>query len=201
MSDWSMKKAINLPNILSSLRLGLSPVFAVFFLLDGHIARYLVLGIVIICELTDLIDGYMARKHGQVTDLGKLLDPMADSIYRDTIFLCLAVDRQVTIFLVLPIFYRDSIISTLRTVCAYKGIVLAARKSGKMKAVLQAVVIITILVLRILALYFPYVENSLYLISNLLMGVACLVTLFSAYDYLSNLIPVIMKTDEEKMAG
>jgi len=132
-----MNAQMTLPNILTSIRLILSPVLAILFLNDGPAARYAILGIVILSELTDLFDGYMARKRGQVTDLGKLLDPMADSIYRDTIFLCLAVVNQVSLFLVLPILYRDSIISTLRTVCAYKGIVLAARMSGKVKAVLR----------------------------------------------------------------
>lgn len=172
-------------------------MLAFFFLNDSPTARYVVLGIVILSELTDLFDGYMARKRGQVTDLGKILDPMADSIYRDTIFLCLAVQQQVSLFLVLPILYRDSIISTLRTVCAYRGIVLAARSSGKIKAILQATVIIIILLLRILAIHFNELTDSLlYAISNILMGFACTVTLVSAYDYLSNLIPQIKEKEK-----
>ncbi|MBN2328121.1 MAG: CDP-diacylglycerol--glycerol-3-phosphate 3-phosphatidyltransferase [Candidatus Omnitrophica bacterium] len=189
---------VNLPNFLTSIRLALSPVLAVLFLNDNPVSRYWVLGIVILSELTDLFDGYMARKHGQVTDLGKILDPMADSIYRDTIFLCLAVERQVSLFLVLPILYRDSIISTLRTVCAYRGIVVAARWSGKVKAVLQANVIIIILLLRIFAMYYPALDAKLYAIANILMGLACLFTLYSAFDYLSNLIPRIREIDAQE---
>jgi len=195
-----MTTTLNLPNVLTSIRLFLSPVLAYLFIYDDLTARYLTLLIVLLSELTDLFDGYMARKRGQVTDFGKILDPLADSIYRDTIFLCLAVDREVSLFLVLPILYRDSIISTLRTVCAYKGIVVAARWSGKLKAVLQAVVIVLILVLRILAHSHPDLAASSYLIANLLMGVACLVTLYSAFDYLSNLIPVILQTNAPKTA-
>lgn len=173
----------------------LTPVLAVLFLNDSPVSRYWVLIIVILSELTDLFDGYMARRRGQVTDFGKILDPMADSIYRDTIFLCLAVERQVSLFLVLPILYRDSVISTLRTVCAYRGIVLAARWSGKIKAVLQANVIIIILILRILALFYPALDASLYTVANCLMGIACVVTLYSAFDYLSNLVPLIRQID------
>ncbi len=186
---------INLPNVLTSMRLVLSPVLAVLLLFDQEIpgSRYWVLAIVILSELSDLFDGYMARKHGLVTDLGKILDPMADSIYRDTIFLSLAVINQVSLFLVLPILYRDSIISTLRTVCAYNGIVVAARWSGKMKAVLQAIVIIIILTLRIAEAHFPFLQENLYLISNFLMGIACLITLYSAFDYLKSLVPQIHK--------
>lgn len=189
----SLRAALNVPNTLTSLRLLLSPVLAVLFLYDSLASRYLALFIVIFSELTDMADGYMARKHGQVTDLGKLLDPMADSIYRDTIFLSLAVINQVSLFLVLPILYRDSIISTLRTVCAYKGIVVAARKSGKIKAIVQAVVIIIILLLRIAAHYSPAVEAHLYPAANALLGVACAITLYSAYDYIRGLLPRILE--------
>jgi len=194
-----MNTHLTLPNLLTSVRLALSPVLAVLFIYDSPSSRFLILGIVILSELTDMFDGYMARKHGQVTDLGKLLDPMADSIYRDTIFLSLAVQQQVSLFLVLPILYRDSIISTLRTVCAYKGIVLAARISGKIKAVIQATIIIIILILRILSLYYPFFDEVLlYRVSNMLMGVACFVTLYSAYDYLVNLIPILNSLDTPK---
>lgn len=189
----------NLPTILTSIRLCLSPLLALVFINDSPEwpqLRYLALFIVLMSELTDLFDGYMARKRGQVTDFGKILDPMADSIYRDTIFLSLAVVQQVSLLLVLPILYRDSIIATLRTVSAYKGIVVAARMSGKVKAVVQAVVIILILLLRIIALHYIPLENYLYLISNLLMGVACVVTLYSAVDYIRNLVPEIMKLDQ-----
>jgi len=192
---------VNLPNFLTSIRLALSPVLAVLFLNDSPLSRYFVLVIVILSELTDLFDGYMARKRGQVTDFGKILDPMADSVYRDTIFLCLAVVHQVSLFLVLPILYRDSIISTFRTVCAYRGIVLAARWSGKVKAVLQAHVIIIILVLRIVALYYPGLDDYLYSISNFLMGIACVFTLYSAFDYLTKLIPQIREIDAREKAA
>lgn len=186
-----LNDSVNIPNFLTSMRLVISPVIAYFLLLDSLMSCYIVLGLVVFCELTDLADGYMARKHGLVTDLGKLLDPMADSIYRDTIFLSLAVSHQVSLFLVLPILYRDSIIQTLRTVCAYRGIVLAARWSGKIKAVVQAVVILIIIVWRIIGASNGEFAAQLYLYNNLLMGIACGVTLISAVDYLKAQLPMI----------
>jgi CDP-diacylglycerol--glycerol-3-phosphate 3-phosphatidyltransferase len=187
-----LKGSLNLPNTLTSMRLLVSPVIAYFLLLDSVFSCYIVLGLVLFCEMTDLADGYMARKHGLVTDLGKLLDPMADSIYRDTIFLSLAVSHQVSLFLVLPILYRDSIIQTLRTVCAHRGIVLAARWSGKIKAVVQAVIIIAIIILRIFGASNEMLGQQIYLINNILMGIACSVTVISAIDYMKAQLPLIM---------
>ena len=187
-----MNPHFNIPNLLTSIRLLLSPVIALLFIFDSPLNRYLVLGVVCISELTDLFDGYMARRRGEVTDLGKILDPMADSIYRDTLFLSLAYAHEVSLLLVLPILYRDSIIATLRTVCAYRGIVLAARWSGKVKAVVQAVVIILILLLRIVSLYVEPLMRNMYIISNCLMSIAVAFTLYSAFDYISTLLPQIV---------
>ena len=152
MRDDSVPYTMNIPNIFSSIRLGLTPILAVIFFVDGTIARFVVLGVVIVCELTDFMDGYLARKYGQVTESGRMMDSLADTIYRDTIFLCLAVDKQVTIFLVLPILYRDSIVSTVRTVCEYKHITIDQPKSIKMKTIIQASVLILILLLILIRL-------------------------------------------------
>lgn len=104
----------------------------------------------VISELSDLFDGFFARRHNKVTELGKILDPMADSIFRLSAFFAFTQSFvQIPILLVVIFFYRDSIISTLRTVCALRGFTLAARRSGKIKAVVLAVVMFFILVLMI----------------------------------------------------
>lgn len=179
-----MEISKHLPNLLTISRLVLSPVIALFFVIDAPWCRISLLGLIIFCEITDALDGYIARRYNLVTDLGKLLDPMSDSIYRDTIFICLAVVHEVSLFLVLPILYRDSIIATLRAVCAYRGAVLAARKSGKIKAIFQAVMILVLVILRIVALYVPSVDENLFLIGNILMALVCAITLYSGYEYL-----------------
>ncbi|MBZ0257703.1 CDP-diacylglycerol--glycerol-3-phosphate 3-phosphatidyltransferase [bacterium] len=179
-----MKIPKHLPNLLTISRLVFSPVIALLFVIDEPWCRIALLGLIIFCEITDALDGYIARKYNLVTDLGKLLDPMSDSIYRDTIFICLAVVHEVSLFLVLPILYRDSIIATLRAVCAYRGAVLAARKSGKIKAIFQAAMILVLVILRIVALYVPTVDENLFLIGNILMALVCAITLYSGYEYL-----------------
>lgn len=111
---------------------------------------YPLIFLAILSELSDVFDGFFARKRNQVTELGKLIDPMADSIFRLSIFLSFTQGLiQLPLILVLVFFYRDSIISTLRTVCALRGIALGARMSGKIKAVIQAVTIFFILIMMI----------------------------------------------------
>ncbi len=138
---------------LTLVRIALSPLFLILYLYYPafHISLstlpLILLGIMAIAEVSDLLDGYLARKTNQVTDLGKLLDPMADSIFRISVFLTFTQGVvELPLLLVFAFFYRDLIISTLRTVCALRGLTLAARLSGKIKAVVQAVAAFFILI-------------------------------------------------------
>lgn len=146
---------------------------------------FALMALVGIAELTDLFDGMAARRRNQVTELGKLLDPVADSIFRLSVFLALTQGPIcLPLWLVLLFFYRDSIISLLRTVCALRGFTLAARFSGKVKAVVQGVVALTIIILMI-----PYAMGALKLsllqdISFWLVAGAVGYSLFSGAEYL-----------------
>ncbi len=198
MTGWPMAETLNIPNLFSSFRLVLSPFLAVIFFIDGTLMRFIVLGVVLVCELTDFMDGYLARKYGQETEMGSVFDSLADTIYRDTIFLCLAIDKQVTLFLVLPILYRDSIVSTLLTVCVFKGLTVNVQKSRKRKAIFQSTVIIAILVVRIISQYVPILDFSFYLLANILMSVACIATLYTIYEYFVMILPIVLQDDANK---
>lgn len=131
-------------NTLTLLRIFISPIFLLIYLEHESLGistialPYVLLLLLFALELTDALDGYLARKWGQVTDLGKVLDPMADSISRISLFLTFTQPPvALPLFVVFIFIYRDSIISTLRTVCALRGMALAARPSGKFKAVVQ----------------------------------------------------------------
>lgn len=141
---------------LTLFRIVISPLFLVFYLyyeslgIDLVALPYLLIFLLGICELSDFFDGYLARKLNQVTDLGKILDPMADSIARLSVLLTFTQGViQLPLLLVFIFLYRDAIISTLRTVCALRGVTLAARLSGKIKALIQALAAFMILILMI----------------------------------------------------
>ncbi len=172
---------MHLPNLLTSIRLGLAPVFPVVFFWESRAGAVLALAVVCISESTDLFDGWAARKFNQVTDLGKLLDPLADSISRLTVFVCLAVGGIAPVYFVLLILYRDGIVSVIRMLSAAKGRILAARLTGKIKAIAQAAAIIGILALRALA--DPANQNDRTAAAWWLMAFAAGVTVWSAVDY------------------
>lgn len=176
---------------LTLTRIFISPIFLVIYLkyqdfgISLMMLPVILLGLLTISELSDFFDGFIARKWDQVTDLGKILDPMADSIARISVFLTFTQGFiKLPLLLVLVFLYRDVVISMLRTLCALRGVTLAARISGKIKAVIQAIAAFVILVLMI-----PFSMEMLSLdklqnISFYIVAAAALYTLFSGVEYI-----------------
>lgn len=147
---------LTMANTITLIRIFISPVFLFLYVeyqslgISEQVLPYLLCVLLLALELSDLLDGYLARRFDQVTDLGKVLDPMADSIARISIFLAFTRPPISLPLLVVFLFiYRDAVISTLRTVCALRGVALAARPSGKIKAVVQAMSAATVTILLI----------------------------------------------------
>jgi CDP-diacylglycerol--glycerol-3-phosphate 3-phosphatidyltransferase len=181
---------MSLAHYFTLLRIVISPAFPILYLeyewfgIPLAVLPYVMLFLLCVCEVSDLIDGIIARKRNQVTDLGKVLDPMADSVTKISLFLTFTQGfLALPLILVLVFFYRDFFISTLRTLCALRGVALAARFSGKVKAVIQACVLFLILILMI-----PYTQGSLSLetfrqISLYAVMISAFYTVLSAGDY------------------
>jgi len=183
--------AMSLANYFTISRILISPAFPLVYLeyewlgISIKFLPYIMLTLFCLCEFSDLIDGIIARKRNQVSDLGKILDPMADSITRISLFLTFTQGFiGLPLMLVLVFLYRDFIISTLRTLCALRGVALAARFSGKVKAVVQACALFLIMFLMI-----PYTMGILSLetfrqVCLAAVSITAIYTIISAGDYL-----------------
>lgn len=182
---------LTLANCLTLYRLLLSPIFIVLYLFYVDFGIHIqvlpwILGLVIAsAELSDVLDGVVARHYNQVSDLGKILDPMADSIYRSSAFLAFTqFPVALPIMIVFLMFFRDSMISTLRTICALKGRALGARASGKIKAVVQSIALMVITFLMLLYSNGWISLKSFQQVSFIVASCACAYTLFSGLEYL-----------------
>jgi CDP-diacylglycerol--glycerol-3-phosphate 3-phosphatidyltransferase len=146
---------------------------------------YLLLTFLIFSELSDAFDGFLARKFHQVTDLGKLLDPMADSIYRISVFLTFTQPPVNLPLLIVFIFlYRDSVISTLRTICALRGFALAARATGKIKAIIQAGSAFLVVIMMIPYSLGVISQATLRYTAITAVSIAAIYALFSGIEYI-----------------
>lgn len=98
---------MNLPNLLTLFRFVLIPVYFILFFSDLPGRIYWALSIVLFAGLTDVIDGYLARRNGQVTQLGIMLDPLADKCMLLAVFLSLLLSHKISIWAALAIFFRE----------------------------------------------------------------------------------------------
>ncbi len=143
---------MNLPNRLTVLRLMLFPVFMVFTYTDNVYTRSLALLIFIGAGITDLVDGYLARKYNQVTALGIFLDPLADKLIVTSAFISFVglPETHVPAWMVVLIVGREFLITGLRSLAASQGKIISADDGGKFKTTVQTVAIITIMVVLII---------------------------------------------------
>jgi CDP-diacylglycerol--glycerol-3-phosphate 3-phosphatidyltransferase len=135
----------NLPNFLTVVRILLIPVFVVLFS-DPTPDRSLAAAVVfVVAAVTDLLDGYLARRHSQITRLGRLLDPIADKLLvLSGLILLVQFDRVAAIVAIL-IIAREVAVTGVRAISAAQGIILEAETTGKYKMVVQVVAIVLLL--------------------------------------------------------
>lgn len=140
-----MKALFNLPNLITLTRIFVTPLLISFLLVSGDEKAYLGVFLFLAASLTDALDGYLARKHGQVTDLGKLLDPIADKLLNCAVFVALVEMRLAPAWIVYIIISREILITVLRVKALQKKLVIEASWIGKLKTLAQTCAIVLLM--------------------------------------------------------
>lgn len=176
---------MNTPNKLTILRIILSFICIGFILQNSFISLIIAFVIFCLASITDFFDGYIARRLNLTSDLGKILDPIADKILIIGVFCAFLELGAVNSWMVSLIMFREFIITGLRLYGLNKGIVLEARRFGKHKTFSQVVGIFVILFALILSKTMP--ESSavsfLWKFIPVLMWYIVTVTIFSGIYY------------------
>ena len=138
---------MNWPNRLSLIRIGSVPVLTLLLVLDRLIwTRYAALFLFILSAITDFVDGHLARKYNLVTNFGKFIDPVADKLLVLSTMVMLSWHGVLPAWIVVIVLFRELAVDGLRLVAVEQGRVIAAGKLGKIKTVVQMVLIIAHLV-------------------------------------------------------
>lgn len=132
-----MNQIFNLANNLSFTRIILAFIATYFIMTEDLILLMIAIILIAYSELTDMLDGYIARRDNIITDVGKLLDPLSDSVSRFLYFFAFGYVGLFPIWLVLALFIRDMIVAYIRTYISLSGVAMGARYSGKLKAIVQ----------------------------------------------------------------
>lgn len=154
---------------------------------DGQ-SHYLwtALGLMLVCEISDWLDGYLARSRGWISSSGKVLDPMADSLYRISVFVALVANGWMPIWMLLIMAARDLGMSEVRLLAQRSRITLAARMSGKLRAAMQGVAQFAAVFLY--ALGGGAVSDNMAFVISALLYLATAITLWTIVDYAQGLI-------------
>ena len=182
---------MNLPNKLSILRICFIP-FVMFFYMQNFWTwgKLLAAVLFVLAALTDMLDGYIARKYNMVTDLGKLLDTNADKILVLAALLLVMCDGTIPapygVIVGIIIIGRDMVISTFRQIAASKNFVMAADKIGKIKAFLTDIGMVMLILLawfNVMAFNATFV-NIFAICSYVVIGVSVVLTIWSMIHYM-----------------
>ena len=139
---------MNLANRLTLLRVALIPVFMAVLYIGFPGSNYAAMAVFIVAGLTDIADGYVARKSGQVTDFGKFTDPLADKVLVVAAILWFVGKGDIPVWAALVVIIREFSVTALRLVAAGSGRVIAADISGKIKTVVT-IVCLTVMFLQL----------------------------------------------------
>lgn len=196
---------MNLPNRITMVRIFLSVIIIAILIFPFDAAglittkifvnesividiKYLIAGILfIVASLTDFVDGYIARKYNMVTDLGKMLDAIADKILVNSVLIVLATSGFIHPIIPIVIVSRDTIVDIIKMIAGSKGNVVGAIKTGKIKTIFMMVGVALTLFYNM-----PF-ELWNIRISDILLIIACVLAIISAVEYYSLNKKLILK--------
>ena len=178
---------LNLPNQLTILRVLLIPVFIMLllgsFFEDLQTARYVATGIFVFASLTDMFDGYIARKYNLITNFGKFADPLADKMLVSAAMISMVQLGDLSAWVVILIISREFIVTGFRLVAASRNTVIAAGFWGKIKTVSQMLMIIIVLL---------NIDNTVFrAVGSGLIVISAVLTIVSMVDYIYKNIDVL----------
>lgn len=178
----------NLPNSLTLFRVLCIPLVVVFLFFPGKWESFLAALFFGLAFITDFLDGYFARKRGDITNLGKFLDPLADKILVCSTMIALIPLERIPAWIVLLIIARELAVTGLRSIAATEGIVIQASAGGKYKTAFQSIAIIG------LCLHYEYFRIDFHLLGMVFLWGALILTIWSGGDYFWRFKKVFFKT-------
>lgn len=173
---------MNLANALTISRIVVVPVIVILLLCDGLIPSVIAAVLFIAATITDYLDGYFARKYHIESDLGKLLDPLADKLLIASVMIMLIPLGRVPAWIAAIIIGRELAVTGLRSIASEKHIIIAANWLGKYKTAFQCAALIPLLV------HYPIFGIQFQLAGEFFLWIALFFSVWSGYDYISSYV-------------
>jgi CDP-diacylglycerol--glycerol-3-phosphate 3-phosphatidyltransferase len=170
-------KKTRLPNHLTVLRLMLIPAVVTCLYFPGRTGSFLAALFFGLAAITDLLDGFYARRYRVVTPLGKFLDPLADKLLISVTMIMLITLNRIPAWVVILIIARELAVTGLRGIAVVEGQIIEVSVLGKYKTIFQSVALVC------LSLHYQYLQIDFHLVGMVFLWVALVLTLWSGWIY------------------
>ena len=177
MSSQGTKSIFNLPNSLTLFRVACIPVLVILLFFPNKLTSFLAALVFGLASISDLLDGFLARRHQLVTTFGKFLDPLADKLVVSAALIMLIPLGRAPAWMVVVIVGRELAITGLRSMAVSEGKVISADELGKKKMVFQIVAILGLL------LHYEYFDVNFHAVGMFFLWLAVILTLWSGFNY------------------
>ncbi len=188
---------LNIPNILTMMRIAAIPLLAALLMSPSKTSGFWAAAVFAIASITDWLDGYLARRMGIVTVFGKFLDPIADKLIVMAAMVMILPFGRVPAWMVLVILGREMIITGLRGIASSEGIVIQASDLGKFKTIFQIVAILGLVLHYDYNWFFgiahPLLTVNMHNIGMFYLWIATILTIWSGVDYLARFVRVLTR--------
>ncbi|MCX6116471.1 MAG: CDP-diacylglycerol--glycerol-3-phosphate 3-phosphatidyltransferase [Proteobacteria bacterium] len=180
----------HLPNQLTLARIVAVPILLMIYPIQISVTNVICAFIFAAAGITDILDGYLARKYDQETQMGALLDPVADKMLAGACLLLLASSKAMPVLMCGILLCRDIAVSGMRLIAAESGHTIKVSSVGKLKTIFQDVGIFSLMIGS------DYFNIPFYLVGIISIWIAMAVSLFSGYQYFSEFLNISEKKRE-----
>jgi CDP-diacylglycerol--glycerol-3-phosphate 3-phosphatidyltransferase len=183
----TLRRFLSSPNNLTLLRIASIPLLILLLFSRGKVCAFMAAVVFSAASITDLLDGYLARRYGLESALGKFLDPLADKLLISAALIMLVPLGRVPAWVTFVIIGREISVTGLRAILSEKGIVMGAEDLGKYKTGFQIAAIIPLLI------HYPYFSIDFHAIGTLFLWIALVFTVWSGVKYFGKFQEIIQR--------
>jgi len=179
--------AFNIPNALTVLRIGVIPALFLLLLSPGPVGSLVIAILFVFAALTDILDGYLARKYHIETVVGKFLDPIADKLIINAAMILMIPIGRIPAWVVVIIIMRDFIVDGIRSIASSDGLIIQASTLAKQKTLCQNFAVSALMI------HYPLFGADAHAVGTVILYVALVLSLLSGFDYLMKYYFAVMK--------
>jgi len=179
--------AFNIPNALTVLRIVVIPVLFLLLLSPGPVGSLVIAALFVLAALTDILDGYLARKYHIETVVGKFLDPIADKLIINAAMILMIPIGRIPAWIVVIIIMRDFIVDGIRSIASSDGLIIQASALAKQKTLCQNFAVSALMI------HYPLFGADAHAVGIVILYVALVLSLLSGFDYLMKYYVAVIK--------